>query len=120
MPKTILIVDDDRVSTEITKRTLQNNGYDVLVAGDGQEALDLLNSKIPDLILLDVQMPIMDGYTFIVKKGANPAFSKIPVIVLSSMEKTAPMFKRHGVKHYLIKPLNTQELLEKIQVITAS
>ena len=117
MPKTILIADDDRVSNEITKRTLQNNGYEVMVAADGQEALDALKNKIPDLILLDVQMPTMDGYSFIVKKGSDPALAKIPVIVLSSMEKTEPMFKRHGVRAYLIKPLNTKELLEKIQSI---
>ena len=67
--------------------------------------------------MLDVQMPKMDGYTFIMKKNSDPAFANIPVVVLSSLGTTAPMFKRHGVKAYLIKPLNTQELIDKIQAI---
>ena len=117
MPKCILIVDDDRVATELTKRTLQSNGYEVLTAGDGEEALEALKNKIPDLILLDVQMPKMDGYTFIMKKTSDPAIAKIPVIVLSAQGKTEPMFKRHGVKAYLLKPLNTVDLLAKLQAV---
>jgi CheY-like chemotaxis protein len=120
MPKCILIVDDDRVASELAKRTIQTKGYEVMTAQDGQEALEGLKAKVPDLILLDVQMPKMDGYTFIMKKNSDPAFASIPVIVLSSMGKTEPMFKRHGVKAYLIKPLNTQELLDKIQAIVPS
>jgi CheY-like chemotaxis protein len=59
----------------------------------------------------------MDGYTFIMKKSSDPAISKIPVIVLTAMEKTEPLFKRHGVRAYLLKPINTQNLLDKIQTI---
>ena len=115
MPKCILIVDDDRLCTELAKRTIQGKGYEVITAQDGEEALEALKKRIPDLILLDVQMPKMDGYTFIIEKVNNPAFTNIPVIVLSSLEKTAPLFKRHGVKAYLIKPLNIPDLLEKLQ-----
>jgi CheY-like chemotaxis protein len=114
MAKCILVVDDDRVNTELVKRTLQGSGYEVMTAQDGLEALDGLKTKIPDLILLDVQMPKMDGYAFIMKKTSDPALAKIPVIVLSALGKTEPMFKRHGVKAYLLKPINTQDLLDKI------
>ena len=117
MAKCILLVDDDRVNTELVKRTLLGHGYEVLTAQDGQEALDGLKNKIPDLILLDVQMPKMDGYTFIMKKNSDPALANIPVIVLSALGKTEPMFKRHRVKAYLLKPINTQDLLDKIQTI---
>ena len=88
-----------------------------MTAGDGQQALDAISKKVPDLILLDVQMPVMDGYTFIMKKTADPAIAKIPVIVLSAQGKTEPLFKRHGVKAYLLKPINTQDLLDKLQTI---
>ena len=115
MSKCVLVVDDDRLVIELVKRSLEDKGYTVLTAHDGQEAFDILTKKIPDLILLDVQMPVMDGYTFVMKKSSEPAFAKIPVIVLSAQGKTEPLFKRHGVKAYLLKPINTHDLLEKIQ-----
>jgi len=117
MAKCILIVDDDRMSIELVKRALLGKGYEVAIAQDGVEALEVLKRRLPDLILLDVQMPKLDGYGFIRQKTSDPAIAKIPVIVLSAMAKTEPLFKRYGVKSYLVKPLNTQELLEKIQAI---
>jgi len=117
MPKCILVVDDDRLVVELAKHALQDKGYEVMTAQDGEEALAVLGKKIPDLIMLDVQMPKMDGYTFIMNKSKNPAIAPIPVIVLTAEGKTEPLFKRHGVKNYLIKPFNTQDLLSKIQAI---
>jgi len=117
MPKCVFIVDDDRTVIEIAKRALLGNGYEVMTAQDGEEALAALKSKLPDLILLDVHMPKMDGYTFIMKKTSDPAIAKIPVIVLTAEKKTEPLFKRHGVKAYLIKPIDTPDLLAKIQAI---
>jgi len=117
MAKSILIVDDDLVNTELTKRTLQSKGYDVQTAPDGEVALETLKKSVPDVILLDVQMPKMDGYTFILKKNCDPTIAKIPVIILTALGKTEPLFKRHGVKAYLLKPINTPELLEKVKSI---
>ena len=117
MPKCVLVVDDDRVNTALTQSALQSKGYEVITAQDGLEALEILAKKIPDVILLDVQMPRLDGYGFILKKVADPAIAKIPVVVLSALGKTEPLFKRHGIKAYLLKPINTQELLDKIQAI---
>jgi len=120
MPKCVLVIDDDVLNRELAKRTLQSNGYEVITAQDGLEGLEAIKKK-PDLILLDVQMPRLDGYGFIRQKFSHPdpALSKIPVIVLSALGKTEPLFKRYGVKAYLVKPMNTQELLEKIQTLTA-
>jgi CheY-like chemotaxis protein len=117
MPKCVLVVDDDRSIVEFAKHTIESKGYEVITAQDGLEALEILKKKIPDLILLDVQMPKMDGYTFIMKKTSDPALAHIPVIVLTSVEKTAPLFKRHGVKAYLLKPIDTNIFLEKIQAV---
>jgi len=117
MAQCILTVDDDAIVIALAKHTLKNKGYEVISAQNGEEALAALKKKIPDLILLDVQMPVMDGYTFIMKKSAVPEYANIPVIVLTSMEKTEPLFKRHGVKAYLLKPLNPESLLNKIQSI---
>ncbi len=115
MPKCIFVVDDDRVNVDLIKHTLQSNGYDVISAEDGEQALEVLKKKIPDLILLDVHMPKMDGYTFIMKKNSDPAIAAIPVIVLTAESKTEPLFKRHRIKAYLLKPVNTPDLLEKVR-----
>ena len=117
MPKCVLVVEDDRVNAELARSLLQSKGYEIMLAQDGLEALDVLKKKPADLILLDVQMPRMDGYTFIMKKTADPAIAKIPVIVLTAMGKTEPMFKRHGVKAYLLKPIVVEEMLAKIQAV---
>ena len=115
MPKCIWVVDDEPVNRALVKRSLEANGYEVLTAQDGLDALEALKTKKPDLILLDVQMPNLDGYGFIMQKETNPDIAGIPVIVLTAMGQTEPLFKRHGVKSYLLKPLNTQDLLAKVQ-----
>jgi len=117
MPKTILVVDDEPVVVEISKRKLEERGYDVLTAGNGNEAFLALKSKIPDLILLDVQMPEMNGYTFVMEKAKIPEYADIPVVVLTAYNEMEPLFKRHGIKAYLLKPLRLQDLIEKVTEI---
>ena len=114
MSKVILIVDDESVVVEIAQRRLEELGYGVLVAFNGQEALDCLKAQRPDLILLDVQMPDMNGYTFIMEKAKIPEFAQIPVVVLTAYNEMEPLFKRYGVKSYLLKPLKLQDLIEKV------
>ncbi len=117
MPKTILVVDDEPVIVEITKRKLQEQGYEVMTAGNGEEALTQLGQKVPDLIILDIQMPKMNGYTFMIEKSKFPKMVNIPVIVLTAYNEMEPLFRRHGIKSYILKPLNLQELLDKITEI---
>ena len=117
MPKSILVVDDEPIVVEIAKRKLEERGYEVMTAQDGIEALEALKKKIPDLILLDIQMPRMNGYTFVMEKGKIPEYGKIPVVVLTAYGEMQPLLQRHGIKAYLMKPLKLQELLDKIQAI---
>ena len=114
MPKCILVVDDEPVVVEISKRRLEELGYEVYTAGNGNEALLCLKSKIPDLILLDVQMPQMNGYTFMMEKVRIPEYAGIPVVVLTAYNEMEPLFKRHGVKSYLLKPLKLQDVIDKV------
>lgn len=114
MPKSILVVDDEPVVVEITKRKLENYGYEVQTAGNGIEAFLSLKSKIPDLILLDIQMPDMNGYTFIMEKMKIPEYQAVPVVALTAYNEMEPLFKRHGVKAYLLKPLKLQDLINKV------
>jgi CheY-like chemotaxis protein len=117
MPKSILVVDDETVVVEIAKRRLEDRGYEVATAADGNEAFMRLRSKIPDLILLDIQMPNMNGYTFIMEKVKIPEYFNIPVVVLTAYNEMEPLFKRHGIKSYLLKPLKLQDLLDKVTEI---
>jgi chemosensory pili system protein ChpA (sensor histidine kinase/response regulator) len=114
MPKTVLVVDDESILVEISKRKLIERGFEVMTASDGEEALAQLEKKIPDLIILDIQMPHMNGYTFMMEKNKVPAYETIPVIVISSHNEMEPLFKRHNVRAYLLKPTKLQELLEKV------
>lgn len=114
MAKKILVVDDEPVIVEISKRKLQTQGYEVMIANNGQEALDILPSFLPDLILLDIQMPKMNGYTFMMEKAKNPDWVNIPVIVLTAYNEMEPIFRRHAIKAYLLKPLKLQDLLTKV------
>ena len=117
MPHTILIVEDEPVSRAFAQKKIADNGYYVVTASNGQEALLSLDKTKPDMILLDVEMPEMNGYTFIgelAKKNFSP---KIPVVVLTAHEEMGPIFKRHGVRGYLIKPLNVDAVIAKIQEI---
>ena len=114
MPKTVLVVDDEPVIVEISKRKLEELGYTVMTAFNGEEALGCLQKKIPELIILDIQMPKMNGYTFVMEKSKVPEFVNIPVIVCTAYNEMAPLFKRHGVKAYLLKPLKLQDLLDRV------
>jgi CheY-like chemotaxis protein len=117
MPKNILIVDDEPVARELARKKISDSGYAVTTAADGLEALAAISQAKPDLIMLDVEMPKMNGYTFIgelAKRNFNP---KIPVIVLTAHEELGPIFKRHGVREYLIKPLNIEQVLVKIKAL---
>ena len=117
MPKCVFFVDDEEIVVEIAKRKLEEQGYQVKVFFNGAAAFEALKTKIPDLILLDVQMPIMNGYTFIIEKSKNEAYNDIPVVVLTAYGEMEPLFKRHGVKSYLLKPLKLQEMLEKVKSV---
>jgi CheY-like chemotaxis protein len=117
LPHTILIVDDEPVARTLAQKKVSEQGYAVWTAANGEEALAALAKGRPDLILLDVEMPKMNGYTFVgelVKLNFNP---KIPVVVLTAHEELGPIFKRHGVRGYLIKPLNIDLVVAKIQEI---
>ena len=107
MPKKILVVDDDKGTVEVVKAALTRKGYEVFTAGDGDEGLELVKTNNPDLVLLDVVMPSMNGYEFLRALKAQKAIEgsgMIPVIVMTAKEEMEELFKFEGVKEYLIKP----------------
>ena len=112
----ILVVDDEALLVKGIRFNLQNDGYEVITGSDGAEAVDLARSQSPDLIILDVMMPEMDGLTACSKIRE---FSDVPIIMLTA--KTDDMDKLigfdHGADDYLTKPFNILELKARIRAL---
>ena len=115
MGKKVFIVDDDKTLTKILQSFLHEHGYEVIVSHDGEEALAKLEHDRPDLLVLDVMMPKMNGYSFLFEMRKFEFGVAIPVIVLTCKEDMADIFKVEGVKEYLIKPFPNKDLLDKIK-----
>lgn len=113
----IMVVEDDGSTRKLMEHVLKNGGYDVVTACDGIEALDMLETKHVDLILLDVMMPRMDGYEMarILREGN----CMIPIIMVTAKEAQAD--KRQGfvsgVDDYMVKPVDEEELLLRINAL---
>lgn len=86
MEKKILIVDDNRLSREVYREALEKEGYKIVLAADGKEGLDIVNTEKVDLILLDLVMPGIDGYGFLNIIKSQPTTKYLPVIVLTGRE----------------------------------
>ena len=122
MPKKILVVDDERQIVKLVEVNLRKAGYDVVCAYDGVEALEKVQSDRPDMIVLDVMMPRMNGFDVLKKLQSNPETEQIPVIMLTAKAQDADIFAgwQSGVSSYLTKPFNPRELLTFVQRIFES
>ena len=115
--KHILVVDDDRNLRKIIQTNLELAGYEVSTAANGEEALRLLDTMQPDLIVLDVMMPIMDGYEVARRVRRHPANTHVPIIMLtakSEVEDKLAGFEA-GADDYITKPFGPQELLARVK-----
>lgn len=115
--KKILLVDDEPDVLKIVKARLESAGYSVVIATNGQEGLDSVIKECPDLVITDVLMPIMDGFTFYKKLKQNPNTTDIPVLVLTARGHMEDSFRVIGVDDFLSKPFEPSELLSKIEVL---
>jgi diguanylate cyclase (GGDEF)-like protein len=115
--KRILVVDDDRNLRKIIQTNLELAGYDVSTAANGEEALGMLDSMQPDLIVLDVMMPLMDGYEVARRVRRHPSNTHVPIIMLtakSEVEDKLAGFEA-GADDYITKPFGPQELLARVR-----
>jgi len=113
--KRILTIDDEPDVRAMLKARLESKSYEVIAAADGEEGLEKVEYERPDLIILDVMMPRMDGYTFIREMRNRYPDLKIPIIVLTAKDKLKDLFEIEGIGDYLTKPYDAQELLQKIE-----
>jgi two-component system, OmpR family, alkaline phosphatase synthesis response regulator PhoP len=122
MAKKILVVDDERHIVRLVEVNLTKAGYQVVTAYDGVEALQKVQSEHPDMVILDVMMPRMDGFETLKKLQADPTTAEIPVIMLTAKAQDADIFRgwSSGVSSYLTKPFNPRELLTFVERIFQS
>ncbi len=120
--KKILVVDDDPTLTTLVSKCLETNGYEVTAVTEAADGLDYAMKNDPDLIILDVMMPVINGFNFcrLLKQEENK--KDIPIILLTSRDqiKDIEIGLEMGAEAYLAKPLNTTELLRTIKVIESS
>jgi len=119
MNKKILIVDDDTEMAHMARMTLEKEGHTVITATGGQEALDRVAEDKPDLVVMDVMMPEMDGFELLDKLKGNALTADIPTIMLSGRGEYSNVLKGReaGVDFYVPKPYNPYELTGIIQRI---
>ena len=118
----ILLVDDDIDFVETTKIVLESKSYEVIVAHEGDEALRKAREESPDLILLDIIMPVKDGFTAAEQLKKNPQLSKIPVLMLTAFAEkggetsiAASQGLTLEAEDYIDKPVSPEELLRRVE-----
>ena len=113
----ILIVDDEPLNVDYIEQRLEDSNYQIITATDGQEALDKIKSEHPDLVLLDLMMPVLDGFAVLSEVKANPLLRDIPIIIISAEHDSKSVVKgiKQGAEDYLTKPVNAELLLKKVR-----
>ncbi len=112
----ILVIDDDQDMVNLIESRLLSEGFDVKTATDGEEGLLLLESYSPNVLVLDIKMPKMDGYTLVRKMHRNENLVKIPVIIMTGYDAMADIFKMEGICDYLVKPFSPEDLIKRIRI----
>jgi CheY-like chemotaxis protein len=117
MPKRILVVDDEPDILKVIEVRLKAQGYEILTAVDGKEALDLIQQQKPDLVLLDLRLPVMDGYEVCRRMKSDNELKGIPVIILTATvpEKLAQKMEELKADDYMTKPFVPENLLKKVK-----
>lgn len=112
--KKILVADDEEQLALAIKIRLQSKGYQVIVASDGRAALNLAVQEMPDLILMDVMMPNMDGYSCLREINTKLGRGKIPIIILTARDRMKDLFELEGIEDYVVKPFDHEDLMIRI------
>lgn len=116
MGNKVMVIDDEAESLNLVKFTLERAGFEVASCNDGGQAGDAVAAFKPDLIVLEVMLPGVDGYTLQMKLAAEAPTKDIPVIVLTALEPAKALFQKFPqVVNFMTKPFKAEELLENVQ-----
>jgi two-component system, chemotaxis family, chemotaxis protein CheY len=114
----VLVVDDDPDILDALSEILEAEGFRITRARNGQEALERLQADVPELILLDLMMPVMDGWEFARRMRSEPSLPDRPIIVLSADRNVAGKAREIGAVGYLAKPFELMDLLDMVRGAT--
>ena len=114
--KKILVCDDDPLLLDLVQFKLTARGYDSSAARDGGEAMAALAEQIPDAVVLDAMMPVLDGYEVLRRIRENPSFADIPVIMLTARRQEQDVLSalQLGANDYMVKPFSPEELVARL------
>jgi len=117
LPKRILIVDDNQDSRELVVKVLKNKGYEMIEATDGEEAIEKAVGERPDLILLDISIPKLDGYEVTRRLKSREEFKETPIVALTAHAMKGDRAKalEVGCEGYISKPINIRELPDQVK-----
>lgn len=118
----LLLVEDNELNRDMLSRRLKRAGFDALIAEDGAKALDRIESEKPDLVLLDMNLPVVDGWTVCKRVRANSEVAQTPIIALTAhaMPEDRDKALAAGCDDYATKPIDFPALLEKIRRLLAT
>lgn len=118
MPAKILVVEDELTNREVAEVILKNQGYDVLVAINGQEAIERAHADMPDLIVMDILMPILDGLSATREIKADPATAHIPILAVTAKASNSDRdaAEAAGCDGFLAKPYRNKALVETVRL----
>jgi two-component system alkaline phosphatase synthesis response regulator PhoP len=111
----ILLVDDDVDLVKVMGGALESKAYEVIVAYNGQEGMEKARKEKPDLVILDVLMPVADGFTFADQFRKDPSLAKIPVLALTSFSEALGQPFPFEVTEYIMKPIRPRDLVAKVE-----
>jgi CheY-like chemotaxis protein len=119
--QSLLLVDSDPRSLRVLEVSLRQAGYSVASAKDGQEALDLMHAAVPDLLILDVRLPRLDGYGVVRKMKQSGDLDRVPVVFLTNQNSVEDRIRglELGIEDYLTKPIFVRELLARVRILLA-
>jgi two-component system alkaline phosphatase synthesis response regulator PhoP len=111
----ILLVDDDVDLVKVMSGALESKAYEVIVAYNGQEGLEKARKEKPDLVILDILMPVADGFTFAAEFRKDASLAKIPVLALTSFSESLGQPFPFEVTEYIVKPIKPRDLVAKVE-----
>jgi CheY-like chemotaxis protein len=116
MAKKVLVIDDEPEMLSLVKYTLEHGGFEVFTCDNGRHAWDEITKIKPDVLVLDVMLPGIDGYSLQLKIAADPSTKDIPIVVLTALEPSKTLFQKFPqVQGFMTKPFKTEELLKTVQ-----
>jgi two-component system alkaline phosphatase synthesis response regulator PhoP len=111
----ILLVDDDVDLVKVMSGALESKAYEVIVAYNGREGLEKARQEKPDLVVLDILMPVADGFTFADEFRKDPSLARIPVLALTSFSESLGQPFPFEVSEYIVKPIKPRDLVAKVE-----